>query len=112
MEMHNPPHPGEMIEEFMGNLTVTALASYLGVTRPALSKVINGRASVSPEMALKLERAFPCTTASMWLSWQNDYDLWQLRHSGKRFSELMKHVKANVSGMVPSGKLHSVILQK
>lgn len=102
MEMHNPPHPGEMIEEFMGNLTVTALASYLGVTRPALSKVINGRASVSPEMALKLEKAFPCTTASMWLSWQNDYDLWQLRHSGKRFSELMKHVKANVSGMVPS----------
>ena len=102
MEMYDPPHPGEMIEEFMGNLTVTKLAADLGITRPALSKVINGRASVSPEMALRLEKAFPCTTASMWLNWQNDYDLWQLRHSGNRFAELMKHVRANVSGMASS----------
>ena len=79
--MYNPPHPGEMIEEFMGELTVTALAADLGVSRPTLSKVINGRASVSPEMALRLEKAFPCTTALMWLGWQNDYDLWQLRHA-------------------------------
>ena len=80
MEMYNPPHPGEMLREFMDDLTVTQLAEDLGVTRPSFSKLLNGRASVSPEMALSLEKAFPCTSVTMWLGWQNDYDLWQLKH--------------------------------
>ena len=74
MEMYNPPHPGEMLREFMDDLTVTQLAEDLGVTRPSLSKLL------SPEMALSLEKAFPCTSVTMWLGWQNDYDLWQLKH--------------------------------
>ena len=61
MPMKKPPHPGEIIRheviEPLG-LTVTRAAEILSVTRPALSNVLNGRASVSPEMALRIEKAF------------------------------------------------------
>lgn len=61
MAMKNPPHPGEVIRhevlEPLG-LTVTQAARLLKVTRPALSNVLNGRASLTPEMALRLEKAF------------------------------------------------------
>jgi len=59
--MNNPPHPGLFIKEEVIeplNLTVTQAAKILNVTRPALSKLLNGRASLSPEMALRLEKAF------------------------------------------------------
>jgi len=61
MRMNNPPHPGLFIKEEVIeplNLTVTQAAKILNVTRPALSKLLNGRASLSPEMALRLEKAF------------------------------------------------------
>ena len=77
--MHNPPHPGEMIRELclepLGP-SVTDAAKGLGVTRKALSELINGRSGVSPEMALRLERAFG-STAETWLRMQLEYDLWQ-----------------------------------
>lgn len=61
MDMKSPPHPGEIIrydviEPF--GLSVTAAARALGVTRPALSNLLNGRASLSPEMAIRIEKAF------------------------------------------------------
>ncbi len=61
MTMHSPAHPGEMIREEIINpldLDVTKAASVLGVTRPALSRLLNERASLSPEMALRIEKAF------------------------------------------------------
>jgi addiction module HigA family antidote len=77
--MHNPPHPGEVLKEGwiepLG-LTVTAVAEALGVTRKTLSAIINGRSGISPDMALRLSRAFG-TTAESWLSQQMQYDLWQ-----------------------------------
>jgi antitoxin HigA-1 len=77
--MHDPPHPGEMIKELclepLG-LSVTDAAKGLGVTRKALSELINGRSGVSPEMALRLEKAFG-STAETWLRMQLEYDLWQ-----------------------------------
>ena len=77
--MQNPPHPGELIRELclkpLG-LSVTAAAKGLGVTRKALSELINGRSGVSPEMALRLEKAFG-STAETWLRTQLEYDLWQ-----------------------------------
>jgi addiction module HigA family antidote len=70
--MHNPPHPGEIIKELclepLG-LSVTNAAKGLGVTRKALSELINGRSGVSPEMALRLEQAFG-STAEPWLRMQ------------------------------------------
>ena len=79
MKMHNPPHPGEIIREQciepLG-LTVTAAAKGLGVTRKALSELLNGHSGVSAEMAIRLAKAFG-GTAETWLHLQMQYDLWQ-----------------------------------
>ncbi len=75
--MHNPAHPGEVLREyFPERMTVTEAARRLGVTRQALSALLNGRAGVSADMALRLASALG-TSAQMWLSMQVAYDLWQ-----------------------------------
>lgn len=79
--MHNPPHPGETLRELclvpLG-LTVTEAAEAIGVSRKTLSELLNGKAGISPEMALRLSIAFD-TTAESWLSMQMEYDLWNAR---------------------------------
>ena len=79
MLMKNPPHPGRIIRqeciEALG-LTVTAAAAGLGVARKTLSEILNGRSGISPEMALRLARAFG-SSAEVWLGLQMDYDLAQ-----------------------------------
>jgi len=78
MKMHNPPHPGEIIREQciepLG-LTITATAKGLGVTRKALSELVNGHSGVSPEMAIRLSKAFG-SSPETWLRLQLQYDLW------------------------------------
>jgi antitoxin HigA-1 len=86
--MHNPPHPGETLREDILpelGLTVTEAALQLGVTRAALSRVLNGRAGISPEMALRLEAWLGADNggrADLWLAMQAAYDLWQARSKG------------------------------
>ncbi len=79
MVMYNPPHPGEVIREFcvepMG-LTVTKAALRLGVTRKTFSTLLNGKADISPEMAIRVSKLFG-GTAESWLIQQAQYDLWQ-----------------------------------
>ena len=79
MRMHNPPHPGEIIRELclkpLG-LSVTDAAKHLGVSRKALSELLNGRVGVSPEMAVRLSNAFDTTPESS-LAMQMEYDLWR-----------------------------------
>ena len=79
MLMHNPPHPGEIIRELclkpLG-LTVTETAKALGISRKALSDLLNGRAGISPTMAIRLAKAFD-TTPESWLEQQMQYDLWK-----------------------------------
>ena len=83
MNMHNPPHPGEVLRELciepLG-LTVTDAARSLGVSRKTLSAILNERAGISPEMAIRLSMAFD-TTAESWLNQQIQYDLWIAKHS-------------------------------
>ncbi len=78
MRMHNPPHPGEVLRELclepLG-LTVTGAAEALGVSRKTLSAILNGRAGISPDMAIRLSKAFG-TSAESWLHQQMQYDLW------------------------------------
>ncbi len=78
MKMHNPPHPGEILRELclepLG-VTVTRAAEALGVSRKTLSSILNGRAGISPEMALRLAKAFG-TSPESWLNQQMQYDLW------------------------------------
>ena len=79
MLMHDPPHPGEVLKELclepLG-ITVTDAAKALGVSRKTLSMVVNGRAGISPEMAIRLSIAFD-TSAESWLNQQIQFDLWQ-----------------------------------
>ena len=79
MSMHNPPHPGEIIRELclepLG-VSVTEAAESLGVSRKTLSSILNGRAGISPEMAIRLSIAFD-TSPESWLNQQSQYDLWQ-----------------------------------
>jgi len=83
MRMHNPPHPGEVIREFMGEMSVSAAAKHLGVGRVTLSRVLNGKAAVSAEMAIRLASAFGTSSLEVWLGMQAQYDLWQLRKQGR-----------------------------
>jgi addiction module HigA family antidote len=77
--MHEPPHPGEILRELclepLG-LTVTQAAEALGISRKSLSAILNGRAGISPEMAIRLSIAFD-TTAESWLRQQLQFDLWK-----------------------------------
>lgn len=78
MKMRNPPHPGEVLRELclepLG-LSVTRAAEALGVSRKTLSAILNERAGISPEMAIRLSKAFG-TSAESWLNQQSQYDLW------------------------------------
>lgn len=88
-KMFNPPHPGEILREDILpalNLTVTEAAKQLNVTRAALSRVLNGRAAISPEMALRLEGWLGVENggrADLWVAEQAAYDLWKARKAGR-----------------------------
>ena len=86
MKMHDPPHPGEIIKELclepLG-LSVTDAAKALGVSRKTLSSIVNSRAGISPEMAIRLSIAFD-TTAESWLNQQVQYDLWLAERKRKK----------------------------
>jgi antitoxin HigA-1 len=86
--MFNPPHPGETLREDVLpalGLTVTEAAKQLGVTRAAFSRVLNGRAAISSEMALRLEGWLGVENggrADLWIAQQAAYDLWKAREAG------------------------------
>jgi len=86
MKMYNPPHPGEVLRRLCLeplNLTVTEAARSLDVSRKTLSGILNGRAGISPEMAVRLSIAFD-TSAESWLNQQLQYDLWRAERNRKR----------------------------
>ena len=78
-QMHNPPHPGEVLKEDVLpglGLTVTEAARQLRVTRVALSRILNGKAGISPDMAIRLS-AWLNTSPEVWLRMQVAHDLWR-----------------------------------
>jgi antitoxin HigA-1 len=82
MSMHNPAHPGEILKDLVIaplEITITDASEHLNVSRKTLSKVLNGRGAITPEMALRLELVFKKPSADHWLRLQNAYDLWQFR---------------------------------
>ncbi len=86
MQMYNPPHPGEILRELclepLG-ISVTKAAEALGVSRKTLSAILNGRAGISTEMAIRLSLAFD-TTPESWLTQQTQYDLWVTRQKPQK----------------------------
>jgi addiction module HigA family antidote len=86
MRMHNPPHPGTIIKRLCLDplgVSVTQAAQALGVSRKTLSAILNGRAGISPEMAVRLSIAFG-TSAESWLNQQSQYDLWHAEQRRKQ----------------------------
>ena len=82
MTMYNPPHPGFILrEDVLPDLgySVTEAAHQLGVSRVTLSRLIHGKAGISPDMALRLEASLNGPSAEAWLRMQTEYDLWQAR---------------------------------
>jgi len=79
MRMHNPPHPGRIIKEAIEALpmSVTGFAVHIGVSRVALSRVLNEKAGVTPEMSIKISEAFGQDSPDIWFKLQNDYDFWR-----------------------------------
>jgi addiction module HigA family antidote len=90
MRMHNPPHPGEILRalciEPLG-ISVTEAAKALGVSRKTLSSILNGRSGISPEMAIRLAKAFS-TSPESWFNQQVQYDLWMAEQKSPKL-----HVK-------------------
>lgn len=73
--MFNPPHPGELLREYIGDTSVTAASDALGVTRASLSRILNGHSGISADMAIRLSTALD-TSPEFWLKLQVQYDLW------------------------------------
>ena len=83
MRMFNPPHPGEVLRDYLGHVSIAAAAKHLGVTRAALSRILNGRAGISAQMALRLSDALG-TSSELWAGMQTQYELWQASRKPRR----------------------------
>ena len=82
MAMYNPSHPGEILRELIIDSLGTSIkdvAEHLGVSRKTLSKIVNCKGSITPEMATRLELLFNKPSAEHWLRLQNAYDLWNMK---------------------------------
>jgi addiction module HigA family antidote len=75
MQMHNPSHPGRLLAYYLEDRSVTEVARHMGVTQPALSRVLNGKAGISADIALRISEAFG-TEPEFWLRLQAQRDLW------------------------------------
>src|ERR1035438_5436163 len=97
-QMHNPPHPGRIIKEAIEAIpmSVTGFAVHIGVSRVALSRVLNERAGVTPEMSIKISEAFGQNSPDIWFNLQNDHDFWQASQAraGRRKVEPLQSAAA------------------
>lgn len=96
-QMHNPPHPGEVLKEALSDISVTDAAEKLGVTRVALSRVLNGAGGISADMDLRLSKALG-TTPGLWYGMQADYDMWQAKKKfrGGKVRVIVKRAAATI----------------
>jgi addiction module HigA family antidote len=81
--MFNPPHPGLVVREYLGDVPVSSAAEHLGVSRVTLSRVLNGKAGISADMALRLSQALG-TTPELWIGMQAQHDLWAASRARRR----------------------------
>jgi len=91
MRMHNPPHPGLVLREYLGDTPVTTAAQHLRTTRVTLSRVLNGKAGISANMALRLAAGLG-TSPELWMNMQTQYDLWRAKRSRQPAVRRFPHV--------------------
>ncbi len=100
--MHNPPHPGLVLREYLGKMPVSAAAAHLRTTRVTLSRLLNGKAGISANMALRLADALG-TTPDLWMNMQAQYDLWQARRAKRPVVRRFPHLPVETHA---GGDLH------
>ena len=96
-----PTHPGNILkEDYLSPLAITIqdMASILAVSRKTLSKIVNEHGSVTPDMALRLSRAFD-TTPELWLNLQKNYDLWHAAHASKAWKRVKPVLIASMDSL-------------
>jgi addiction module HigA family antidote len=91
----NPAHPGEVLRDYLGEMTVADAASRLGLTRAHLSRVLNGHAGITANTSLRLSAALG-TSPDFWLKMQMQYDLWQEQQRPERF-KVQRFPQASIS---------------
>ena len=86
MRMYNPPHPGGILKEALESIpmSVTAFAKHIGVSRVMLSRVLNQRAGITPEMSIKISEAFGQGQGDIWFLMQNDHDFWKASRAKRK----------------------------
>jgi addiction module HigA family antidote len=88
--MFNPPHPGQILKNDLGDRSITEVARHLGIARITLSRILNQQAGITPEMSLKLSEALG-TSPDFWFKMQAQYDFWQAsRKKRKKVAPLKK----------------------
>ena len=100
----NPAHPGEVLKEYLGGMTVKEAAMRLRVTRATLSRILNGHAGITAGMSLRLSAALG-TSPDFWLKVQGQYDLW---HARKRVPKVRRFPHAE--NRQPAKELHQTSL--
>ena len=95
MRMYNPPHPGRIIKEALQNIpiSVTDFAAHIGVARATLSRVLNGRAGITPEMSIRISQAFGQGQGDIWYLVQTDYDFWQASQVKRKKIAPLKQIR-------------------
>jgi len=104
--MHNPPHPGRVLREYLGDLAVSTAADHLRVTRVTLSRVLNAKAGISAAMAIRLGAALG-TTPELWMNMQSQYDLWRAKQARQPAVRRFAHVAAGYGLASQSSKFFS-----
>jgi addiction module HigA family antidote len=105
--MHNPPHPGMVLREYLGDLAVTTAAAHLRITRVTLSRVLNGKAGISAAMAIRLAAALG-TTPEQWMNMQSHYNLWK---SGRQSRQPAVRRLQHASNLTAGNAAHVTVLQ-
>jgi antitoxin HigA-1 len=93
MRIHNPPHPGLVLREYLGETAVSKAAAHLRVTRVTLSRLLNGKSGISAAMALRLAAALG-TSPELWMNMRSQYDLWRARKARQPAVRRFAHVAA------------------
>jgi addiction module HigA family antidote len=95
MEMYNPPHPGSIVKESLESIpiSVTEFAAYIGVARGTLSRVLNERAGITPEMSIKITQAFGLPSSDLLFRLQNKYDFWHASQAKRKKIAPLKQLK-------------------
>lgn len=96
MEMFNPPHPGRVLKDVLPEIpmTISEFAAHIGVSRVTLSRVINGRAGITPEMSIRLSQAFGQPSSDIWFRMQAKHDFW---HASRAKRKKVRPIKMKVA---------------